>query len=220
MKIKDETHKLDAKNFTLIANEILNITSDVQIILRGHICCESTLARLVNKLSPNPEYLNNKLSNFSGYLTIAAVSGFIGRPTYNILLYFTKIRNNAAHKLNYNIGKVESQNFQNTIKGAFGDSETYSFIGDAANWYFQDCDSTTIQLRRCVFFIWATLELDYSIRCIGFQVGKAINDLNHCASIESPTSNLELRRGVELLKRLFPISDTAVEWLSSIKKIK
>lgn len=220
MEIEDEAHKLDAQNFTLIANEILNITSDVQIILRGHICCESTLARLVNKLSPNPEHLPKNLRNFSGYLTIAAVSGFIGRPTYNTLRYFTNIRNNAAHKLNYNIGKVESRNFQNTIKGTFGDSETHLFIADAANWYFQDCDSTTIQLRRCVFFIWATLELDYSIRCIGFQVGKVINDLNHHASIELPTSEPELRRGVELLKRLFPISDTVVEWLSNIKTIK
>ncbi len=220
MKIEDEAHKLDAQNFTLIANEILNITSDVQIILRGHICCESTLARLVNKLSPNPEHLPKKPRNFSGYLTIAAVSGFIGRPTYNTLRYFTNVRNSAAHKLNYNIGKAELQNFQNAIKGAFGDSETYLFIADAANWYFRDCDSTTIQLRRCVFFIWATLELDYSIRCIGLQVGKVINDLNHHASINLPTSELEFRRGVELLKRLFPISDTAVEWLHSMKTTK
>lgn len=52
-------------------------------------------------------------------------------------------------------------------KGALGGSDTDSILSESAKWYLQDCSSSSTRLRRCVFFTWVMIELDYSVRCIG-----------------------------------------------------
>lgn len=204
MKIKDLNHKLEVEYFNKVANELFNVDADVQTILRGHLYCEASLARLVHKLVPKPEYLLKERTVFSEYLNIAAVSGYISKSTYSIITSFTKIRNSAAHELEYTIGTKESQGFQNAIKSALGSSDTDSIFADSAKWYFQDCSSNSTRLRRCVFFTWVMIELDYSVRCLGIQVLQAIKDINDSPVFNSTEVNPELRRGAELLKHLLP----------------
>jgi hypothetical protein len=219
MKIRNLNHKLEAEHFNKVVNELLNVDSDVQTILRGHLYCEASLARLVHKLVPQPEYLSKERTAFSEYLKIAAVSGYINKSTYSIIASFTKLRNSAAHELEYTIGTKESLNFQNAIKGAIGIPDTDSILADSAHWYFQDCSSNSTRLRRCVFFTWVMIELDYSVRCLGVQVLQAINDINDNAVFNSPNVNPELRRGVELLKHLLPFKPIKTNLFQAEKTI-
>lgn len=197
-------HNLESGFITQVVNELFAINSDVQIVLRGHLYCESSLLRRVRSRLHSPEYFDGYRGGFANLLMFAAALGCLPDSIYRSLSALNDLRNSVAHRLDFKIDVNESRNFANTIKGSVGADNLGVDITRATNWYFDNCQTASIALRRGVFWVWAIMEIEYALTCDGLLVGdwvtEVISELKNANASQDP----ELIRAVELLSRLTP----------------
>lgn len=212
----DSTHNLESGFVKLVVNELFAIDSDVQIVLRGHLYCESSLLRYVRYKLPSPEYLDDYRGGFSNLVTFAGALGYLNRSIYISLCKLNDIRNRVAHRLEYKIGDDESLCFANVIKGAVGEDKLSDHIVKTTKWYLGMCSTASTRLRRCVFLVWALMEIDYAIRCDGLLIGDAITEIDSAMKAATSPLDQELLRAIDLLKRLTPSFSVSPEMRSML----
>lgn len=187
--------------FNSCFRELFNEEKPFNIILRGHLYCESAIERLIQYQADNTDRLEFDKTTFYNKLIFATSFGVIPSDLFSVLDKLTFYRNKFAHNLSYSFEKKDQVDLGNTLKSELKDN----FLKKLLCTYINGDKSFPGQLRRIVLGVWLLLEIDYLLKTKGLKSGTTISSLIANSDMDNiqevDQSLLDTRN---LLIKLFP----------------
>lgn len=187
--------------FNTCFRELFTEVKPFNIILRGHLYCESAIERLIRCRAEHIEKLDIENIKFSAKLRIAAGFSVIPIELFSVLDKLASYRNQFAHNLEYVFQEKDQKDFSNTLKSALkGEPFKSAFCN-----YINGDITFPSQLKRIVLSVWLLLEVDYLLKTQGIKSGIAISSILTDNGFDN---NLEVNQSFQdtrdLLDKLFP----------------
>lgn len=187
--------------FNSCFRELFKEEKPFNIIVRGHLYCESAIERLIQYGADNTDRLEFDKTTFYNKLRFAISFGAIPSDLFSVLDKLTFYRNKFAHNLNYSFEKKDQVDLANTLKSELKDD----FLKKTLCAYVNGDKSFPGQLRRIVLGIWLLLEIDYLLKTKGLKSGTIISSLLSDSDMDNIQEvDQSLRDTRNLLIKLFP----------------
>lgn len=187
--------------FNSCFRELFTETKPFNIILRGHLYCESAIERLIKCRAESTERLDIERAKFSSKLRIAAAFAAIPLDLFSVLDKLASYRNSFAHNLEYSFEKKDQTDLANILKSELKE-DTFK---NAFSNYINGDTTFPGQLRRIVLSVWLLLEVDYLLKTDGIQAGVAISSILSDTALDNASEvEQSLQDTKKLLDELFP----------------
>lgn len=187
--------------FNSCFRELFNEKKPFNIIIRGHLYCESAIERLIQCQADNIDKLEFDKITFFNKLRIATCFAAIPPDLFSVLDRLTYYRNQFAHNLSYTFEEKDQVDLANTLKGEIEEDH----LKKALCAYINGDKAFPGQLRRIVLSVWLLLEIDYLLKTQGLKSGVTISEIIAPSDLED---NLGMKQSLletrNLLIKLFP----------------
>lgn len=181
--------------------ELFNEEKPFNIIVRGHLYCESAIERLIKYRADNIDKLEFDKATFSSKLRIATCFAAIPRDLFSVLDKLAHYRNLFVHNLDYMFEEKDQVDFGNILKGELKEDH----LKKAFCTYVNGDKTFPGQLRRIVLSVWLLLEVDYLLKTEGIKSGTTISAILADSDLDN---NLEVKESLQdtkdMLTKLFP----------------
>jgi hypothetical protein len=175
------------KRFARCFGELHGKEDVFTFLTRGHLFCESALARILTKAVKRPDALDVDRLDYQAKVNLCNALGLIPESLVPGLVKLGKFRNRFVHQLDYIATVQDQSDFINTLR---------STCGEPAEYYLSRRIDFPNGIRRCILILFLLLELQLA------ETGKQrVQMLFSVALLMGKVSGLEPDDFIEQMKK-------------------